>query len=408
MKRLLIILVLLGSGSAFGQTLEELEVMALKGAPTVAISEAEMAQAQTQLAQAGAWPALMIGAGVFAVPIETRLGAQRAMFSVQQRLPWPGQWQAEERAAEAVIDQASLGKDMAQTTALLTVRQAWMSCYLWRISRLTKQEELAWLERLRRVLESKVQAGEVSLESALAVESRITVVTSELKAMEYEEAALQSQLEAAVGQPLSGTYDFPDSLVVPAWGTLDSAWLATPWAKRWEAKEAEFEARASQMEYMNRPQIQVGAQYWVIGAYENLNPEGNGRDALMLPQVGLSIPLSGRANRAKVAAQMAARDRAAAEKEQAYWNWRKSSTDAQVAYEQALERKTRFAALLQLATQRERLLTADLSRDPSALSRLLELGQEINRLQWQTRQAESDAMKAVWKAQYLLGQTTLK
>lgn len=300
MKRtLLILLIAFAPATLSAQSgLDSLLARALEHSPTLQAARARLEAARLQAPQAAALPDLKIGAGVFAVPIETRLGPQRLALSVSQSFPWFGQLGAEESAAEIRARQAEADLAEMRNRLLLDVRGAWYRYFVLERSIARSNEQLAFLRTVRELIRVRYEAGKAGYSDMLRVEMEQEELATRVRSLEDSRPALLRQIEQLTGVSVTAPPVVPDSLAPPPMLPPEDALLRlvderNPQLLR-AGQEGEFwRHRGDAARLMGYPMFTIGLNYFVIDPPSgSMTVENPGRDAIQ-PQIGLSIPLFG-------------------------------------------------------------------------------------------------------------------
>jgi outer membrane protein TolC len=300
MKRTLLILLLaFAPASLVAQAgLDSLLSRALEHSPSLQAARSRLEAARLQAPQAAALPDLKVGAGYFAVPIETRLGPQRLALSVSQSFPWFGQLGAEEAAAETRARQAEADLADARSRLLLDVRSAWYRWYVLERSIARTREQLAFLETVEALIRVRYETGKTGYSDVLRVEMEKEELATRIRSLEDGRPALLRQLEQLTGLPVTTAPALPDSLGSPPLLPAEEEIAArleqrNPQLRR-AAQEGEYwRHRGDAARLMGYPMFTVGLNYFVIDPPSGgMTVENPGRDAIQ-PQLGLSIPLFG-------------------------------------------------------------------------------------------------------------------
>ena len=168
------------------QSPEELFAIALSQNPTLKALELEYRAALEKAPQVGQLPNPEIGIGGFILPVETRLGAQRAKVSALQRFPWFGTLKAREdwiqTAAQANFEQIA----MQQLDIFYHLKLAYLQLYEIIQSQAVLKQNMALLLSLKTLAETNVSTGKATLADILRVDLQIQLLTQQLKVLETQ------------------------------------------------------------------------------------------------------------------------------------------------------------------------------------------------------------------------------
>ncbi len=242
-------------------------------------------------------PDLEIGAGLSILPVETRLGPQRARVMVTQMLPWPGTLAAMAALADAraqpILEQAA-----ARQLELIYLLE--ITYY----SILTTEEQIAALEEsldlygsLQRLAMARVENSRGSSVEVYRTEIQLTATRRRIEELRSEQAIAWTTIEELVTEELlrrAVPVNEPPVRVIPAQLPDDGHPLLRIFTLQ---EEVSWQAIALN-ELAGRPAFGIGVDYVVTGRRSDMDPAGNGRDAI-LPRVMVRVPLSGGQYRAK-------------------------------------------------------------------------------------------------------------
>ncbi|MCP9236329.1 TolC family protein [Lewinella sp. JB7] len=295
-RSLTLILIVVGSAVS-AQSLDSLRALLRETNPElIALGYDYRAalQASPQLRQL---PDLEIGGGVSILPVETRLGPQRARVMVTQMLPWPGTLAAMAELADArarpVLEQAAA----MQLDLLYRLESTYYGIVAAERKIIALDTSLQLYDGLRTIALSRVENARASSVDVYRVQLRTNMTQRQIEQLRAEQALLWSDIEELVNQELPRIVVFPTDSpdrIIPPEPRFDDHPLVRIFAQQ------EFISRRTiALSYMEaRPDLAVGVDYIATGRRTDMDLEGNGRDAI-LPRIMLRIPLSGGKYRAQ-------------------------------------------------------------------------------------------------------------
>ena len=177
-----------GEASSSSMTsLHELEESALANNPTLRRLEQEVNAAWAKTGYADKLPDPTIGSNVFASPIETAAGSQRANLTVMQMIPWLERLEAQVQQAtyEALVLQEGLRSEQLRVTADL--RAAWYRLFV-----LGKQVET--YELYQKILKSLMDTLNVPVPQRRTAPGDIELATLEYARLEEELVGFRQQI----------------------------------------------------------------------------------------------------------------------------------------------------------------------------------------------------------------------
>ena len=302
MKKIIHLLTVAGcvfAGSALAQdlTLEDYLAIAAENNPGLQAQYKAFEAALEKIPQAKGLPDPTLSFGYFISPVETRVGPQRARFSLSQMFPWFG-------TLKASGDVAAL-KAEAQYQAFLDQKnqlfyQVSASYYpLYELDRwLTLERENAEiLESYKTIATTKFENAEGTLVNVLRVDLMLKDATTNIEILEEKQQPLVTTFNKLLNQEEFAPIERPDTLVVMEEApevSKDSLFTQNPVLEELEFKIKASEAQEVLAEKQGLPKLGIGLDYVMVGQREDLTPgmsiQDDGQDALM-PMVSLSIPL---------------------------------------------------------------------------------------------------------------------
>jgi len=243
--------------------------------------------------QVGTLPDPQLAFGYFIQPVETRMGPQRFKVSLTQMFPWFGTLNARENvAAQAAKVKYELFEE-AKSQLFNDVRGTYFNLYFTQKAIDITHENLEILSAFQKLAVAKIEAGLVSTVD----EYRIEMETGEL---ENQLALLRDKMRSQTvlfNRLLNDTLDTPVKLPDDLWANdleyskmaiLDSIRTQNHQLLKLELEREMYNLKQEVARKQGSPSISVGIDYINVGKGD-MNLEG--KDALMFPRIGLSIPL---------------------------------------------------------------------------------------------------------------------
>jgi outer membrane protein TolC len=338
--------------------------------PSVVASQLESRAEAERMDQVTAWPDPMVSASWFALPVETRLGAQRVRVGAGMDIPWQG---ALDNRREVVGHQAVLPLMAAENSrANLAYELAAAYYELTAIDERIRllRRDIEWLEVRKRLTESRLEQNQVGVDALFQVELEREALLGEISALEQAAAGPRSTINGLLLRDPGTPISTPDELEWPAWPVEDPELDRHPSLLQVDTRQAIADRRLAQVRWDRRPMINAGIDYIVVSPRTDASPEGNGRD-ILAPRLGVSLPLS----RKKYAAQereVRIEKEALAEKRQdAHTRLTTLLANRRSAYEEADQRYHSLLRQLEWAERRLPVLQSAWSQGQSTMEELL-------------------------------------
>ena len=237
-----------------------------------------------------------VGANVFAAPIETAAGSQRANLSVMQMIPWLSRLDAQSQQALFEALSAQQLYEAERLKVVGDVRTLWYRLYV-----LSKQIEInrtnvEILRPLVDVASARLEAGGGSARDAWLGQLELGRLDEQLLTLRQQVVSTKAELNRAIGRDTDHPISVPENLqpALPDWthGMLRQiAWEQQP-----EVAAAELQAQATcwgieVARLKRRPDFSLNANWFAI---DDNRPTPNvvdvGRDAWSIG-AQVSVPL---------------------------------------------------------------------------------------------------------------------
>mgnify|MGYP002622607833 CR=1 FL=1 len=200
-------------------SLEQLETDAIAGNPAIRMLRQEAAAARARSAYMDKLPDPTLGANVFAHPIETAAGSQRANMSVMQMLPWLGRLDAQARQAcfEALALQQAYASERLKVIG--DVRSQWYRLFVLGKQIETNQAHQETLALLIDVANARVATGQASQGDVLLGTLELSKLNEELLTLRQQVATTTAELNRIAGRPAEHPVAIPQQadVALPDW-----------------------------------------------------------------------------------------------------------------------------------------------------------------------------------------------
>lgn len=299
MKYLLIVIFAFFGAAA---TAQEIPVQYLQTAannnPGLKASFNEYLAALEVIPQVKTLPDPRLAFGYFIQPVETRVGPQQARISVDQMFPWFGQLKANEDVAAAQAKVKYEQFEENKSRLFFEVRSAYYDLYVSQKAVDILYENLAILNTFRDLTMIRVEAGIASSVDQLRLEMEIADLENQLAGLQdrvtYEQIVFNNLLYVSAEDPVF----FPDTLSSPELmlnegQILDSIRKNNHLLAGLEHELSVVRNKETVARKSGSPDINLGFDYLFIGNSDNPNLESgsSGKDAIVFPRIGLTLPL---------------------------------------------------------------------------------------------------------------------
>ncbi len=289
----IIIILLLTVPGGFAQTLDDYFKIAAENNPGLKASYKEFEAAMQKVSQVNSLPDPNFSFGYFISPVETRVGPQRAKFSLTQMFPWFGTLKAREDAATLLAEakyQAFLDE---RNRLYFQVAAAYFPLYELKKWKQIEKENIDILESYKTIATRKYENGNSTMVDVLRVDMMLNDAQTRLKILNDKEKPLLSAFNNLLDRDENEPVAVADSLSVenvPGQVSRDSLMAHNPALSGLELKTRASEASEVVAQKQGLPNVGVGLDYVVVGKSSAMTASDNGKDVLM-PMVSVSIPL---------------------------------------------------------------------------------------------------------------------
>jgi len=283
---------LLISTIGWSQSLGDLQKLAAEQNPGLQAKYKSFEAAMQQTAQVSALPDPTLSFGYFISPIQTRVGPQRANFSLTQMFPWFGTFKALEKSsalnAEAKYQAFLAAKEklfyqVAATYFPLYELERWIQL---------EAENIVILESYKTLANTKFANGKGAMTDVLRVNIMMNDAQTNLEILNQKKQPLLAQLNQLLNQPDSMNIEVSASLAadIPEELIRENELLNHPLLTELETKAAASQARERAAHLQGLPKIGAGVNYIIVNNRTDASVPQNGKDAL-LPTMSVSLPI---------------------------------------------------------------------------------------------------------------------
>jgi len=264
--------------------------------PEVARARARAAAAAARAPQVRALPDPMASLTLFLLPPETRVGPQRAMVGLSQRLPWFSKLRTRERMALLGAAEAEAQVEAARLSALTEARRLYWELAFLDAQEAALAEDRETLGRYEELARSRYAAGMGLAQSAIKLQAEISRTETRLLELAGRRVTLLAAANALRDRPAATPLDAADLPSPP--GELRAhekdpeLWHAVALRNRPElaataARIAAAGVAVELAELERKPDLTLGLGYTVVerrtdAAGRRMPPTGNGNDILGL------------------------------------------------------------------------------------------------------------------------------
>jgi len=299
-KYIIIAAILLLSQQSFGQVnkekLDGYLVEAAENNPGLKSFFNTYMAAMEKIPQVGTLPDPQFAFGYFIQPVETRLGPQKASFAVKQAFPWFGLLASKEIVeAEKAKAKYELFEN-AKANLYFEVKSAYYTYYFFDKAIEITESNMEILRVFKRLSLVKIETGMASIVDELRVELEINDLENQLALYKDSKKVFQSKFNNL----LDREYDEPIETPLDLWKEelpyqysmiSDSISYNNHRLKSIDHKMNAFLNQEDVARKEGMPKFNIGISYIIVGENSNSVDPNNGKDAILFPSVGISIPI---------------------------------------------------------------------------------------------------------------------
>nr|AOE08869.1 heavy metal RND efflux outer membrane protein, CzcC family [uncultured bacterium] len=248
--------------------------------------------AKEKINEVGGLPDTEISAAYFVSTPETRVGSQRARFSVKQMIPWFGTIAARENYQNALANTEYVNYVIAKRKLRLEVAQKYYELYQIQATKKIVNESLDLLSKYEELALNAVEVGTASAVDFLKIQIRQNDLHAQLALLDEDLKAAKIQFNALLNIEVESAVQVADSLYLPE---EDFESTITDISSNYEIINYDKLAeRIVQEELLNQrdaaPKIGLGLDYLPVSERTDMVVENNGKDIIM-PMISVSVPL---------------------------------------------------------------------------------------------------------------------
>lgn len=403
--------IFLFSYSAMAQNeIDSYLVTGAKNNPGLKAKFSEYLAALEKVLQVGALPDPTMAFGYFIQPVETRVGAQQAKISVAQMFPWFGTLNAKEDVATEMAKAKYELFEEAKSKLFYDIKATWYNLYFTSRAIAIARDNIEILHTFQKLALVKIESGKASAVDELRVEMEILDIENQLlqliDKLQIQKVAFNNFINVEEADDIY----IPDllesvDLTFDRAAILDSIKLNNHQVLNLEFQEASYEYQQVVAKKMGKPNFTVGMDYTFIGESSNtmLAPGESGRDAIMFPMVGISIPLY-RKKYTSMVKEAVFMQEATLNKKADKINVLESIYEkANADYQDAKRRIDLHKKQLELAKKSLRILESEYATDGKNFEEILRMERKVLMHNLELEKSRSDLGASVAFIHYLMG-----
>ena len=289
----IIMLMFLGSSLGYAQTLDSYFKIAAENNPGLQAKYKAFEAALQKVPQVSTLPDPTFSLGYFISPVETRLGPQRARFSLTQMFPWFGTLKAQGDAS-ALMAEAKYEVFLdAKNQLYYQVQASYYPLYELNQWKRIEQENIELLQSFKTIANSKFENSNGSMVNVLRVDIMLKDAVTNLNILNDKEKPLLTKFNKLLNRNEEELVVVIDSISIEELQEnfrKDSLLLNNPLLTELELKIKASEASEVAAYKQGLPKLGVGLDYVLVDERTDMDLPDNGRNVLM-PMISVSIPI---------------------------------------------------------------------------------------------------------------------
>lgn len=361
-----------------------------------------------RMPQARALPDPQVAFGVFVSPVETRVGAQQASLGISQMFPWFGQLKAQEQVEAQLAKARFQAFEGARNKLFFDVKTTYNNLYVLHAAIDITKENIGLLESFRALANVQFESGQGSFVDVLRIEIELRELENQIQFLADSQEPLKARFKELLNTQLDGPIVYPDTLWEDDLGLTkeviyDSILVENPSLKRYDHEILALENQVDVAQKMGMPSFQVGLNYINVKERSGLEIPDNGKDALVLPQMGVRIPMYRNKYKAMVKEKQIQQESVQFTKEHAA---NKLSTELEKGYRDYLDADRRvplYLELVGLARQSLDILVSEYTSAGKDFEEILRMDRQLLKYELELETARADQNTSVAFINYLMG-----
>ena len=274
-------------------SLQDYFTLAAEQNPALQAKYARFEAAMQQIDQVNSLEDPTLSFGYFISPVETRVGPQRARFSLNQKFPWFGTLKAQGDVAALQAEAAYQAFKEARNQLYYQVATAYYPLYELQELIIIEQENVELMQSYKQIATSQFENAKGPMADVLRVDLRLKESATELEILEEKRETLLTTFNMLLDREPLAEVDIADTLTLTdfnAPGLSDSLFAGHPQLRELALQQKAMQAKERVAKLQGMPKLGLGLDYVLVDERSGAELPDNGKDVLM-PMVTVSIPI---------------------------------------------------------------------------------------------------------------------
>ncbi len=281
------------TGFIQGQTLEEFFKIAAENNPGLQADYKDYKAAMQIVSRVSSLPDPTFSFGYFIQQVETRVGPQKAKFSLTQTFPWFGTLKAQGDAAALMAEAKFQAFLDARNKLYYEVAAAYYPIYELNRIRQIEQENITLLDAYKMIALQKFQNGEGTMVNVLRTDIMLKDAQTNLDILIDKEKPLLASFNQLLNRNENEPVDVSDTLKITLLSDnvmQDSMLVNNPGLHKFELLYKSQQAAEKAAFRQGLPKLGIGLDYVLVDERTDIDVPDNGKDVVM-PMVSISLPI---------------------------------------------------------------------------------------------------------------------
>ena len=360
--------------------------------------------------QVGTLPNPQLAFGYFILPVETRNGPQRARISLTQMFPWFGTLNAKE---DIVLNRAKAKYEAfeeAKSNLFFDVKANYFDLYFIKQGIDITYMNIQILESFKNLALIKIEAGIASGVDELRAEMELADLENSLARLKDKWNVHSVKFNNLLNVDNNSPIEIPDTL----WTNnlpysrqeiLDSLSVNNHQVISLDYMMASYKGKEVIAKKNGLPNFSVGIDYIAIGKTDNAMIDANqsGRDAILFPKIGISIPLYRKKYTAMVNEAVFMQEATENKKADKINTLESLFEETYSEYLDADRRISLYQKQLLFANKANKILEAEYATNSKNFEEILRMEKRVLKYALELEKARSDKQAAIAFINYLMG-----
>ena len=360
--------------------------------------------------QVGTLPDPQLAFGYFIQPVETRNGPQRARISLTQMFPWFGTLNAKE---DIVLNRAKAKYEAfeeAKANLFFEIKAIYFDLYFIKQGIDITNMNIQILESFKNLALIKIEAGTASGVDELRAEMELADLENSLALLKDKWNVHSVKFNNLLNIDDISTIEIPDTLWTidlpySRQTVLDSLNLNNHQVISLDYMLASYKSKEAIAKKNGLPSFSVGIDYIAIGKTDNtmIDATQSGRDAILFPKIGISIPLYRKKYTAMVNEAVFLQEATENKKADKINTLESLFEKTYSEYLDADRRISLYQKQLLFANKANKILEAEYATNSKNFEEILRMEKRVLKYALELEKARSDKQAAIAFINYLMG-----